>query len=76
MTNNHQFKNAKDLVDNKAAIMIEEKHLKSDIIVRNIDEMLRNKNILQNMKNNLKEMQVKNSATIIYEKLKELIDRK
>jgi len=76
VTNNHQFKNAKDLVDNNAAIMIEEKDLKSDIIVRNIDEMLRNKNILENMKKNLEGMQVKNSATIIYDNLKKLIDRK
>jgi len=76
VTNNHQYKNALDLVNRKAAVMIEEKDLKSDIIVRNIDEMLRNKNVLENMKNNLSEMQVRNSATIIYDNIKALVDRK
>ena len=33
-------------------------------------------NTLQNIKNNLKTMQVNNSATIIYEKIKELVNNK
>jgi len=76
VTNNHQYKNALDLVNNNAAVMIEEKDLKSDIIVRNIDKMLLNKNILENMKNNLESLQVKNSATVIYNSIRKLIDGK
>ena len=76
VTNNHQYKNALDLVNKNAAIMIEEKDLKSDIIVRNIDKMLQNRNILENMKNNLEELQVKNSATVIYDNIKKLVDGK
>jgi len=76
VTNNHQYKNALDLVEKNAAIMIEEKDLKSDIIVRNIDKMLSDKQILNNMKNNLESLQVKNSATVIYNSIRQLIDRK
>lgn len=76
VTNNHQYKNALDLVNRNAAVMIEEKDLKSDIIVRTIDDMLRDKKILENMKNNLESLQVKNSATVIYDSIRKLLDRK
>ena len=76
VTNNHQFKNAMDLVDKNAAFMIEEKDLKTDIIVRTIDLIVNDISRLDNMKKNLKNMQVNNSATIIYDNIKNLIDRK
>ena len=38
VANNHQYRNAMDLVNSSAAIMIEEKDLKGDILVRKIDE--------------------------------------
>ena len=76
VTNNHQYKNAQDLVKHNAAVMIEEKDLKSDIIVRTIDNMFYNENILMNMKSNLNNLQVNNSATVIYDNIKKLIDRK
>lgn len=74
--NNHQFKNALDLVNQNAAIMIEEKNLKGDILVRTIDDLLKDKNKIINMKNNLGKLQVNNSATIIYDNIKKIIDRK
>jgi len=74
--NNHQYKNAMDLVHNNAAFLIEEKDLKGDILVRCVDDLLHDVNKLDNMKRNLKTMQVRNSATIIYETIKTLIDRK
>lgn len=74
--NNHQYKNALDLVNQNAAIMIEEKNLKGDILVRTIDNLLNDKNQISNIKNNLAKMQVNDSATIIYNHIKKLIDRK
>ena len=74
--NNHQFKNAMDLVNKNAAIMIEEKDLKGDIIVRNIDELIKDENKIKSIKSNLKSMQVNNSATIIYENIKKLVSDK
>lgn len=74
--NNHQYKNAMDLVNSDAAYLIEEKDLNGDIIVRTIDEIINDKNKINNMKKNLKKLNVDNSATVIYENIKKLIDRK
>lgn len=71
---NHQFKNAKDLIDQKAAVLIEEKNLKGDILVRTIDDILNHPEKIQEMKNHLKKFQIENSATLIYNHIKELID--
>lgn len=74
--NNHQYKNAMDLVNSNAAILVEEKDLKNDVIVRNIDELFNNPKKYYEMKENLKSLKIDNSATIIYESIKKLIDRK
>lgn len=72
--NNHQYKNALDLINNNACILIEEKDLKGDILVRNIDKLLNNPKKLQEIKQNLNTLKIDNSATIIYESIKKLID--
>ncbi|MBE6139457.1 MAG: undecaprenyldiphospho-muramoylpentapeptide beta-N-acetylglucosaminyltransferase [Firmicutes bacterium] len=74
--NNHQYKNALDLVNNNAAILIEEKDLEGDIIVRNIDRIINDDKKLNDMKKGLKTLKVDNSAEIIYKNIKKLIDRK
>lgn len=74
--NNHQYKNAIDLVNNNAALMIEEKDLTFDNLQDNINKILNDKKVELDMKNNLKKMQVNDSATIIYDSIKKLIDRK
>ena len=73
---NHQYKNALDLINNDAAIMIEEKDLDKDILVNKIDELINDDKKLESIKNNLKKMYIKDSATKIYNELKKLIDRK
>ena len=74
--NNHQYKNAMDLVNNKAALLVEEKNLTFDNIDANINKLLNNKKYYLDIKKNLESMQVNNSATIIYNNIKKLIDRK
>lgn len=74
--NNHQFKNAMDLVKENAAILIEEKDLNGDVIVKNIDDLINNPEKIKTIKDNLKSMAVLNSATLIYDTLKALIDGK
>ena len=76
VANNHQYKNAMDLVNIDASVLIEEKDLKGDIIVRKIEEILYDDNKIKSMKNNLKSMMVSNSAYLIYNNLKKLVDRK
>ena len=74
--NNHQYKNALDLVNNNAALLIEEKELTFDSLDSSIDKLLKDKKYYFDMKHNLKNMQVNNSATIIYDNIRKLIDRK
>lgn len=74
--NNHQYKNAMDLVNNNAALMVEEKDLTFENIDSNINKLLNDKKYYIDMKKNLECMQVNDSATIIYNNIKKLIDRK
>ena len=72
--NNHQYKNALDLINNNACILIEEKDLKGDILVRNIDEILNDSKKIKEIKESLNKLKVSNSATIIYENIKKLVN--
>ena len=73
---NHQYKNAMDLVNKDAAILIEEKDLKGDILIRTIDDMISDEDYLDKIKSNLNELSIPESATKIYNTIKEIIDRK
>lgn len=78
VTNNHQYKNAMDLVNNKAALLLEEKDLNGNKLVEMIDTTLNDKEKLKELKTNLSRLGIKDSSTRIYNVLKELIldDRK
>ena len=78
VTNNHQYKNAMDLVKQDAALILEEKNLNKDNLINMIDHILDNKNKYKKIKDNLKELGIKDSAERIYEVLKGMIldDRK
>ena len=69
--NNHQYMNALDLTGKDAALMLEEKNLKSETLVTMMDQILEDPTKVKNMKEQLKELQVKDSATKIYESIKE-----
>ncbi len=70
---NHQFKNAMDLVSKKAAVLIEEKDLKGDVLVRKVDEIFNDEKVLQDMKKSLEDLQIKNSASLVVDILEDLI---
>lgn len=74
--NNHQYKNAMDLVENKAAILIEEKDLNESIIVDKIDNLINNDTEIKNIKNNLSKMRISNSATKIVDIIGKLVGDK
>lgn len=73
--NNHQYKNALDLVNNDAALLIEEKNLQGDILVRKVDSIIYDENKIRKMKSNLNKLKVENSSTVIYENIRKLIDK-
>lgn len=72
--NNHQYKNALDLTKNGAALIIEEKNLDSKVLVSTIDTILESDIKVKSMKEALKSMSVKDSATRIYNAIKEKCD--
>ena len=78
VTNNHQYKNAMDLVNKEAALIIEEKDLTKANIIRMIDDTIENEEKYNKLKNNIKKLGIKDSSSRIYNILKEMIldDRK
>ena len=72
VANNHQYINALDLINKDAAIMIEEKDLKDNILIEKIDSLIDDEIRLHHMKENLKQLKVHDSALLIYNKLKEI----
>lgn len=78
VANNHQYKNAMDLVNNNAGLLLEEKDLNEKSLIDLIDNTLNDKDKLKEIKTNLKKLGIKDSSTRIYNTLKELIlnDRK
>lgn len=73
LPNNHQYKNAIDLVEKKAALLIEEKNLNGKLLVEQIDELINNKELYKDIKENLKKLSITDSADRIYNVLKEMI---
>ena len=73
VTENHQYKNAMDLVNKKAAMIIEEKDLEGDVLLRMVEKILDDRVLTNNMKENLKSFVVRNSASKIYDEIVKLV---
>lgn len=76
VTENHQYKNAMDLVEKNAADIIEEKDLEGDILLRKVEKILNDRLYVKKMKSNLKAFEVKDSASRIYDEVIKLIGDK
>jgi UDP-N-acetylglucosamine--N-acetylmuramyl-(pentapeptide) pyrophosphoryl-undecaprenol N-acetylglucosamine transferase len=74
VTHNHQLKNAKSLEKIKATVIIEEDKYDSKVLVSTIDSILNDSSIYQELHNNASLLGVKDSATKIYQILRNLID--
>lgn len=73
--NNHQFKNAMDLVDAKAAILVEEKDLKENRLVDEIDKLISDEKKCLEMKKHLRQLGIEDSAEVIYRELQKLVSK-
>jgi UDP-N-acetylglucosamine--N-acetylmuramyl-(pentapeptide) pyrophosphoryl-undecaprenol N-acetylglucosamine transferase len=73
VTENHQFKNAMDLVNNNAARIIEEKDLTSETLIDNINELINNEKELKEIKSNLKKLEVLDAGEKIYKEIEKLV---
>ena len=74
VTHNHQYKNALVLEKKKAAIIIEEKDLEGNLLIKTIDEVLNDPQKYDIMKKNSENLGIKNSSSKIYEIIKELVN--
>ena len=73
VTNNHQYKNAMDLVNKNAALIIEEDKLSKNSFIRLIDDTLENTSKYNELKENISALGIKDSSSRIYNILKEMI---
>lgn len=74
VTHNHQLKNAEVLKDKGASIIIEENNLSSKSLIENIDEIIHNTKKYDIMKKESKKLGVIDSASKIYDVIKQLVD--
>lgn len=73
VTNNHQVKNASDLVNKDAALMIEEKDLSKTSFIKMIDDLFNDEERYNKYKKNVSKLGIIDSSSRIYEILKEMI---
>lgn len=73
VTNNHQYKNAKELEDNGACRIILENEFEEERIIREIDKIFDDKEAYLEMVENSKKLGITDSATRIYEEARKII---
>ncbi len=72
VTNNHQYKNAKVLCDKNAAVMIEEKDLTAEKLIKEVSGLVENENARKEMENNVRAFAI----TDTLDKIMKLVDEK
>ena len=75
VTENHQYKNAMDLVSKDAALILEEKNLDGDELLRMVEKLLNDKVYVNKLKNNLKKFKVIDSSEKIYNEISKLVSK-
>lgn len=73
VANNHQYYNALDLKNSDCGMMLEEKEFTNEKLLSMIDDIFKEENY-QKIKNNLKNTNVVDSAELIYNKIKEILN--
>ena len=73
VANNHQYYNALEIKNKKAALLIEEKDLNANKLKKEINTLFTNKEKYSKLKEHIKKMNTIKSADIIYNEIKDLI---
>jgi UDP-N-acetylglucosamine--N-acetylmuramyl-(pentapeptide) pyrophosphoryl-undecaprenol N-acetylglucosamine transferase len=73
VTNNHQYKNAKELSDNGACIIVSEDEFTKEIVLNKIDKLFDDKSFYDNMSKSSQKLGILDSATRIYQEAKKII---
>ena len=73
VTNNHQYKNAKDLEDQGACCIVTEEEFSKEKLLEVIDNLFCNEEIYSKMKESSKKLGINDSATRIYNEIRKII---
>ena len=73
VTHNHQFMNAKELYDNGACEIVEEKDFSSEIILEKIDKLFNNNELYDKMSSASRKLGIDDSASRIYDEVRKII---
>lgn len=73
VANNHQYYNAKELVDSKAGILLEEKDFNCENLLKSIDLILHNRVLYKTMRENALKLGKVNSSEEIYKLISNII---
>ena len=76
VTNNHQYKNAKELEDASACVIVEEKDFSKERILEEIDHIFQNTVLYDKMVKCSKKLEIADSATRIYEEARKIINNR
>ena len=71
VANNHQYYNALDLVEKNAALLIEEKNIKEDVLFNDIDKLLKNSD---EVKKNLKNIKTVDTEKVFIDEVRKLLN--
>ena len=73
VTNNHQYKNAKDLESAGACTIVTEEEFSKEKLLKEIDNLFCNEEIYSKMKESSQKLGIKDSATRIYNEIQKII---
>ena len=73
VTNNHQYKNARELENAGACVIVREEEFSKDLIIREIDKLFDHKDQYDKMVQDSKKLGVTDSATRIYDEIRKMI---
>lgn len=73
---NHQFHNAMSMVNQKAAMIIEEKDLSGEKLIETVDHMLTDKDVLGEYRKNAQKMAITDANERIYKIVKDVLKKK
>lgn len=73
VTNNHQYKNAKELSDKGACVIVSEDDFSKNTIIKEIDRLFDNKDLYDKMSKSSRSLGIDDSATRIYKEIRKII---
>lgn len=76
VTNNHQYKNAKGLVEKKMALLLEENQMSKDSFLNKINILLNDTDLRKNIEKNIKNNINVNASYLFYNEIKKILGEK